>query len=920
MSTSWIHPTQAVTVRRWTRVLRAGIGIACLPAGLRAQTKPEVRPEVSSPKKDDIPVVLNPFVISTTQDFGYLAQNSLSGSRLNTNIGDLATPTTAFTQEFLSDIAITNVDDLAQYMVNTKTDYPEGDNLFKDADSQRFQIRGLPAYNYSVNFFQTNLRLDTFSTERVEQSRGPNSILFGLGSPGGVVNVSTKRAVYDRNFGSISLQGRSPDGWRAALDYNQALLPGKLSARIAAVQDEKDTWRAREFDHQRRLFLTGAWQVTSKTRLDAEGEHGLVHKSLVQPMVANDAYTPWLRAGRRLSDTANAAAGIKVISTADWNAIDTSTGRLWNWRNKTESVNNNVVAQAWLTDFTVLPKDVVLNAGPGFYQDTNYSRGSLILTHAFSRDFNIELAGYAARSRHNAVAGRNAALLQADTSLTLPNGQPNPNAGRAFVDQFPGTADDYQGAERLRFSAAYTKNLGRWGRHQFAALYEKSWTRSQNTQLRPAITDNPYNTSDPANGANNLRFRTYFDLNGPRESIGAGDWRPYIVAAPGNIRAWENFNATRVTDAVTGRVMGVKWISNAVPGDNHFEQDSAMAILQSHFLNDRIVTVAGYRADWQDSWYSLTDAALARARPYGSFVLGEFASVPGAGAIRNTANNLTYSALVRVTRNVAVTYNHAANSSLPDANGFLVGNDASGHVPAPRGRSEDIGVKVTLGNRFSLNALYYETSAQKNTANSNPTIENRFPLIWAALDNAGVKGPDGSSALNVPSKFNRYTFDSSGKGYEFELIANPTDNWRVFLNASQGSVKQTNIGQEARDYVAKYKDYWIRAGGNLMVQGGLTVAQNVAAIEQEIQNLYIVTNGQQGRGQVPRQLNLVANYSFKAGPLKGYWIGGGTRYRSGEVVDVEIVRDPSGSTRTETTFAAPIPSSTARWDTADGFR
>ena len=32
----------------------------------------------------------------------------------------------------------------------------------------------------------------------------PASILFGLGSPGGVINVSTNRATLDRTFGSVS--------------------------------------------------------------------------------------------------------------------------------------------------------------------------------------------------------------------------------------------------------------------------------------------------------------------------------------------------------------------------------------------------------------------------------------------------------------------------------------------------------------------------------------------------------------------------------------------------------------------------------------------------------------------------------------------------------------------------------------------
>ena len=70
--------------------------------------------------------------------------------------------------------------------------------------------------------------------------------------------------------------------------------------------------------------------------------------------------------------------------------------------------------------------------------------------------------------------------------------------------------------------------------------------------------------------------------------------------------------------------------------------------------------------------------AVARAKPYGSFTTGEFAAVPGPGSIPNRANNLTYSALFRVTKWLALTYNQAENSSLPDANGFLVGVDSSG--------------------------------------------------------------------------------------------------------------------------------------------------------------------------------------------------------------------------------------------------
>jgi len=128
--------------------------------------------------------------------------------------------------------------------------------------------------------------------------------------------------------------------------------------------------------------------------------------------------------------------------------------------------------------------------------------------------------------------------------------------------------------------------------------------------------------------------------------------------------------------------------------------------------------------------------------------------------VEKTAYNLTYSGVFKVTKDISITYNHSKNSSLPDPNGTMVNPDGSGHVPSPQGVSKDIGIKFNMGSRVSMNVLYYETTAQKTTANSNATIENLFPTIWAALDTAGVKAPDGTSALNVPNKFNRYTFNS----------------------------------------------------------------------------------------------------------------------------------------------------------------
>lgn len=890
------------------RRVTAHLAFAALTSLLASSLRAQVSNTSESPKSDDV-VQLNPFMVTTNQDVGYLAQNSLSGSRLNTNLGDLAVPSTAFTKEFLDDVAITNVDDLTKYMLSTKPDVPEGDNLFMADDSRRFRIRGLPAFNYSVNFFETNLRLDRFSTDRIEQSRGPNSILFGLGSPGGVVNVATKKASDTRTFGSIRLQAHDNNGLRTEIDYNQPLIAKKLAIRIAAVRDYEDTWRTREFDNQRRIFGTAGWQISPKTRLDVEGEYGRVHKSLLQPMTASDAYTNWVAAGSRIGDTPNAAQAIKRISTTNYEVVDTTTNQVMNWINKTNSTTNTVAGtQIWLQDFSVLPKDVVVSAGVAAPQNTDYYRGSFFLTHAFSPDLSFELAGNAQDSDHEAVTMRSGTLLQVDTSTTLPNGQANPNVGRTYVEHFPGTVDEYNSSKNLRLSGAYTRDFGKWfGRHQLAGLYQMDWIARQAWQLRPAITTNPYNTADPNNGQNSLRFRTYFDLRGDKELIGVADWRKYFGGS-------DKFrdNTYSFVDATTGRQMTAEWIMNAVPQDNNFERNSAMGILQSSFLDNRLVTVAGVRQDRQESWYSVTDTTLARGPAQAPFAIGEYIARKTPDSVSNQARNVTYSALFRVTKNIALTYNRSRNAALPDPNAFIVNDsDPTGRPPSPLGKSEDIGVKFNLGRRLSASIVYYKTSANKDTANSNTEIENRFPTIWTALAAAGVAAPGGGSALDVPNKFNRYTFNSQAKGYEFELVANVTDSWRMFLNYSDGVVRRTQIGQESQAYVAKYRDFWsVDSNARVLIDGSggratvandgdatiETVGEQLASIESNIRDLYIAPDGEQGRGQVRRSFNAVTNYVFKTGFLKGFQAGMGANYRDGEVIAYNVTTTSAGST------------------------
>src|SRR5215211_4932165 len=75
----------------------------------------------TSDAKNEI-VELSPFTVNTSSDVGYVAENTLAGSRLNTKLRDTASSVAVFTKEFLDDLAITDLAQLLEYSVNSEMD------------------------------------------------------------------------------------------------------------------------------------------------------------------------------------------------------------------------------------------------------------------------------------------------------------------------------------------------------------------------------------------------------------------------------------------------------------------------------------------------------------------------------------------------------------------------------------------------------------------------------------------------------------------------------------------------------------------------------------------------------------------------------------------------------------------------------
>ena len=88
------------------------------------------------------------------------------------------------------------------------------------------------------NYFQTDIPFDAYNTTRVTVNRGPNSILFGLGSPGGVINSTTSNAQIGSDFGELSVRVDHRGGHRQSFSFNKTLIEDRLAINVAMLNDK----------------------------------------------------------------------------------------------------------------------------------------------------------------------------------------------------------------------------------------------------------------------------------------------------------------------------------------------------------------------------------------------------------------------------------------------------------------------------------------------------------------------------------------------------------------------------------------------------------------------------------------------------------------------------------------------------------
>ena len=894
------------------------------------------------------PVVeLSPFEVNTSKDVGYLAENTLAGSRLNARLRDTAGSVSVFTKEFLDDLAITDLASLLDYTVNSEMDTNawqagSGQNPMITGENllTRTAIRGLAA-SQGMDYFTSITNMDPYRVGRFDDTRGPNSILFGVGAPGGLLNQSSKVAVTHRDSANLRYGFGSWERSRVELEANKVLKKDRFALAVAALDQENGGWRQFDYQDKERVFAAILVRPVRTLTLQAMGEMGRDRSAVLKTMPPSDEFLAWYdnRAARGVDavtvapTTALPSASLVALGITTRNGATGGQNRRATFIENDGTIfdaigtyltgtYNNAAVRApdgtpgWTGSGLVINDERVYprwaNAGgSGSFRTQKLSNYTLMADWQATKALVVNLArnGQQTTLESRMLVGIEP-TLRGDPNRTLGlSGPANPFAGRLYVDGNWRGDLHYGDYRESRAAATYSFDLKRpWlGRHRLAGAWSTATQTDLNELSWLSLVGSPFNAV-ASNANNRVAVRNYF-TEGDIGTYRAGDWR----ALPAKF----NFG---------GRAYDLAFANDAAGANNsgmRQDTDSLVGVLQSYFWRDKLVTTVGYRED---------RVAVTQFGYYVDPALGDRPDRDPAKATVThvTARTQSVGAVYHVVDWFSLIGNRSSNVGVPPLarTVFPQGNLA----PLSNGKGEDYGLGLDLlEGRVSARFVYFTAREQGRITSTglgaaparNTRVMDAFAGVLAGVGRPIATGDWATLYRAYTPPVNAVASDFVSDGYEARMTTNLTRNWRLVLNYSYTDSGRTNMANEivawyglkpAGDGIRLVQGVRQDAGGRYVVDpaafaaggavakwielGGLAPAANPSilttgttgtTVAQEIYDLVDTINGdkeeQEKRwGVRPHKISFFTAYDVKEGRFKGLTIGAGWRWRSTNVI------------------------------------
>jgi iron complex outermembrane recepter protein len=842
---------------------------------LVAQTLP---PAPTAPaSRGDETVALSPFVINENAETGWIATETLAGSRLRTNFKDVPNQIETLTKDFMTDLGVTSVEQALIYTANVENinDYQPFVPGSAAADpGQSGRVRGIGGGTRSRNFFPTQNPTDNYNIDRVTVASGPNAILFGLGSPAGILDATPARAVMRNKYG-FTLQFDSENSKRGTFDANQVLIKDRLAIRLMGLSKREYTEKKPNLDRDERIYGAVTFQPFKSTTLILQGERDNRNWNRAVRQPPADFVSLWYNADRIPGSSyttskpiydntsfTNIATNI-IFNRAGNVPVLTNDGQpMRNWNNSVTVRNPSTLPG---TDATY-DGDNSNVMDPRIYSfEANMvgtSRTTIlgaitknaILEQKLAPNLFLELAYNHERAynhRLHAMGGGTGDFmsLHVDANRFLPGTTtPNPNVGKLYYQGVAQNVPNLYGREDWRATLSYefdaARKLGernrlfKWlGRHRVAGLYtgsknearqQQGWTRRIfDDPVIPGITLTPRTQQNWAiNASRAPQFRHYF--NSPTDTASAPiPFNEDVTLLDANNRPYTLWGWDHpLVSATSGKRLGGSSVPTGVKNKNAAQ----IFAWQGFFLPDReqqsrLVLTYGYRKDTAKS--KIVDAA-STTQDFSGLFPSMWDVTYGPYGAPQTGINRNVGVVARPLKWLSVFYNQSTSFDLNQGRYDPFGNE----IPGASGDGKDYGLRFDLWtDKVTLRVNKYENALgpQRATNQINDPARAQMFMVdnrYRELDPTGptINIVDGNRlGFRTAGQSNYWIMSNfEGKGYEVELNVTPTRNWNIRANGSKSTAVESGIGTPWFEWLRLREPVWkalVAKNGEVDAQG-----------------------------------------------------------------------------------------------------
>lgn len=832
----------------------AFLALALAPAIVPAQTTPTAN---GTPQAQEPPTVeLNPFEVSAELDRGYDATNTASGTRTNEPLRNLPNAISILNKQFLDDIAANDLFDAMSFMVGMEAE--EGGPSGQGGNSgMQINVRGIATNWQSRGGFQWYVPTDIFNTERLESNRGASGQLYGDVGAGGILNIGTKAAQFrDRN--SFQTRVDNFGQRRISGDFNRVIRPW-WATRFNAVASEGGNWRDGPSNDNISFALANSFKLGRRTTLRIDGEMGEINNRSAQNLAIDefgdyaiatpgttapdvDPTTPGIQAQYTL--TANNALGNPQTYNTTSTIGAAGVNQQWRVINgqlvSLESTASNVYRQTTVDGTRridaerIIPREQQWN-GPDNTADRDYHTVTALLTHQFNDKLWAEFA-YNLQDQTNTTWTGAANTVRRDPNPFIPASGTlsgasvvaNPYFNELYVEHVWDNAIVTNRVHNYRVTTAYNWDVFSWMQQRVItslAYRDEAFTSSAFIEsLDQAQVAALGLTGATGNLGNNRITRRHYLRDGNGDDTLARSTVPGVV----RYSAGAGFNAQQWQSLTSGSVN-----------------------LLGNYFDGLVRTTIGYRRDFWNK-----DVIDAVQSPIGE------ATFPGEKRdfqdIFNTSWN--YGAVITPISWASLVYNYS-ETFVANATGFLFdGSD----IQPQQGDGFDVGLRLSLLNeRIYASATYFEAT-NANVFQNNIVAGQANNLNTVLGEIVNILGPVNTETgrpFTGGGANGRDVQDRASQGWEFELVANPSNNWTV--RAALTITKAGNF-ERARQLRSVYER--MLAAVNAPGSGFTTT---------DYENTTLVINNL--RDDDPRDIwrpTVSTRYTFSEGRLRGGFVGG----------------------------------------------